>query len=66
MDLGGVDLPGARHEPRAGEPMHGLAEHKRAYGATWLELSGAHERVLRPRRYALGRAVSRVARVLAR
>jgi len=66
MDLGGVDLPGARHEPRAGEPMYGLAEHKRAFGATWLELSGAHERVLRPRRYALGRAVSRVARVLAR
>ncbi len=66
MDLGGVDLPGARREPRAGEPMYGLAEHKRAFGATWLELTGAHERVLRPRRNALGRVVSRAARLLAR
>jgi len=66
MDLGGVDLPGARREPRPGEPMYGLAEHKRAFGATWLELSGAHERVLRPRRYALGRAVARAARLIAR
>ena len=66
MDLGGVDVPGARREPRPGEPMHGLAEHKRAFGATWLELSGAHERVLRPTRYAIARALARAARVVGR
>jgi lipid II:glycine glycyltransferase (peptidoglycan interpeptide bridge formation enzyme) len=66
MDLGGVDLPGARREPRPGEPTYGLAEHKRAFGASWLELAGAHERVLRPRRYAAGRAVARVARTIGR
>jgi len=62
MDLGGVDLAGARHEPRPGEPMYGLAEHKRAFGAVWLELTGAHERVLRPWRYAVGRAAARALR----
>jgi lipid II:glycine glycyltransferase (peptidoglycan interpeptide bridge formation enzyme) len=64
MDLGGVDLPGARREPRPGEATYGLAEHKRAFGATWLELAGAHERVLRPRRYAAGRAIARLARTV--
>lgn len=62
MDLGGVDVEGARHEPRPGDPMYGLAEHKRAFGAHWLELSGAHERVIRPWRYAAGRTVARVLR----
>jgi lipid II:glycine glycyltransferase (peptidoglycan interpeptide bridge formation enzyme) len=66
MDLGGVDLAGARREPGPGDPTHGLAEHKRAFGATWLELSGAHERVLRPRRYAVGRVLARTARLVGR
>lgn len=63
MDLGGVDVPGARREPAEGEPMHGLWEHKRSFGATWLELSGAHERVVRPWRYAAGRVAARAARM---
>jgi lipid II:glycine glycyltransferase (peptidoglycan interpeptide bridge formation enzyme) len=66
MDLGGVDLVGSRHEPRPGEPMYGLAEHKRAFGAVWLELTGAHERVLRPWRYAVGRAAARLMRTRSR
>lgn len=66
MDLGGVDVPGARHEPREGDPMYGLYEHKRSFGATWVELTGAHERVVRPRRYLAGRLVSRATRLLAR
>ena len=66
MDLGGVDLPGARREPAPGDVMYGLAEHKRAFGATWLELTGAHERVLRPTRYAAGRALARAARLVRR
>jgi lipid II:glycine glycyltransferase (peptidoglycan interpeptide bridge formation enzyme) len=64
MDLGGVDVPGARRIPREGEPMHGLLQHKLAFGARWLELAGAHERVIRPRRYKVGRVVSGVLRRL--
>ena len=29
--------------------MYGLYQHKRSFGGQWLELTGAHERVLRPR-----------------
>jgi peptidoglycan pentaglycine glycine transferase (the first glycine) len=66
MDLGGVDVAGARHEPREGEPMWGLYQHKRSFGAEWLELTGAHERVIDPRRYQAGRVAGRVARLLRR
>ena len=62
MDLGGVDVAGARREPRDGEPMWGLYQHKRSFGAEWLELPGAQERVLRPWRYAAGRVAARVLR----
>ncbi len=58
MDLGGVDVVGARHEPRPGEPMYGLYQHKRSFGARWVELTGAHERVLRSRHYLAGRIAS--------
>lgn len=63
-DLGGVDVRGARREPRPGEPMHGLLEFKRSFGGEWLELSGAHERVLRPGRHALASGAGRVARAV--
>jgi lipid II:glycine glycyltransferase (peptidoglycan interpeptide bridge formation enzyme) len=63
MDLGGVDVAGARRPPEPGEATHGLYEHKRSFGATWLALAGAHERVARPWRYALGRAMTRVSRL---
>jgi lipid II:glycine glycyltransferase (peptidoglycan interpeptide bridge formation enzyme) len=48
IDLGGVDVPGARREPRQGEPTYGLFEHKRSFGAVFTEHAGAHEVVLRP------------------
>lgn len=62
MDLGGVDVAGARHEPKEGEPMFGLYQHKRSFGAEWVELPGAHERVLRPTRYLAGRVAARLVR----
>jgi lipid II:glycine glycyltransferase (peptidoglycan interpeptide bridge formation enzyme) len=62
VDLGGVDVAGARREPREGEPMYGLYQHKLSFGGRWLALTGAHERVIRPRRYAAGRLVSGVLR----
>ncbi|HEY2916278.1 MAG TPA: GNAT family N-acetyltransferase, partial [Candidatus Limnocylindrales bacterium] len=60
MDLGGVDVRGARRRPRAGEPEHGMLAFKESFGATWVELAGAHERVARPWRYALGRLTGRL------
>lgn len=58
MDFGGVDVPGARREPRPGEPMAGLYEHKRSFGASWVEQVGAHEVVIRRWRYAAGRMLA--------
>jgi hypothetical protein len=66
MDLGGVDVRGSREEPRDGDPLFGLYQHKRAFGGQWLELTGAHERVFDPRGYALGRLAGRVAAALRR
>ena len=66
MDLGGVDVAGARREPREGEPMWGLYQHKRSFGGEWLELAGAHERVIDANRYRLGRLAARAARLLRR
>jgi lipid II:glycine glycyltransferase (peptidoglycan interpeptide bridge formation enzyme) len=66
MDLGGVDVAGARREPREGEPMWGLYQHKLSFGGRWIELTGAHEKVIRPNRYRAGRIVSRLATVVRR
>ena len=48
IDLGGVDVPGARREPQPGEPTYGLFEHKRSFGAVFTPHAAAHEIVLRP------------------
>ncbi len=48
IDLGGVDLPGHRHEPKPTEPSYGLYEHKRSFGAVWVEREQARRIVLRP------------------
>ncbi|MCU0482864.1 MAG: GNAT family N-acetyltransferase [Chloroflexi bacterium] len=66
VDLGGVDVPGARRPPRPGEPAHGMLQFKQGFGAEWVELAGAHERVVRPGRYALGRLAARATRGLGR
>jgi lipid II:glycine glycyltransferase (peptidoglycan interpeptide bridge formation enzyme) len=66
MDLGGVDIAGSRAEPREDDPLYGLYQHKRAFGGRWLELTGAHERVLDARGYAIGRLAGRIATVLRR
>jgi lipid II:glycine glycyltransferase (peptidoglycan interpeptide bridge formation enzyme) len=66
MDLGGVDIAGARREPTEGEPMWGLYQHKRSFGGEWLELTGAHECILDAKRYRVGRLASKAARILRR
>ena len=59
MDLGGVDVAGARGEPHEGDPLYGLYQHKRSFGGQWLELTGAHERVFDARGYRAGRLAGR-------
>ena len=66
MDLGGVDSGPDHEEPGDGHPMAGLYEHKRSFGASWVAMTGAHERVMRPSRYALGRVAARLDRLVAR
>ena len=66
MDLGGVDVAGARGEPQEGDPLYGLYQHKTSFGGHWLELTGAHERVYDPRGYRVGRIASRFARLVGR
>jgi serine/alanine adding enzyme len=66
MDLGGVDVEGARTEPREGDPMYGLYQHKKSFGAHWVELAGAHEKVIRPNHYLAGRVVARLSKILDR
>ncbi|HSL75931.1 MAG TPA: GNAT family N-acetyltransferase [Candidatus Limnocylindrales bacterium] len=66
MDLGGVDTGPEHEEPGEGHPMAGLYEHKRSFGASWVAMTGAHERVMRPSRYALGRVAARLDRLVGR
>ena len=66
MDLGGVDVGPDHREPAPGDPMAGLYEHKRSFGATWVEMLGAHELVIRPWRYRAGRLAGRIARLAGR
>ncbi len=64
LDLGGVDVRGARREPLPGESTYGLLRFKQSFGGSWIEQSGAHERVLRRPRYAVASAAQRAARAL--
>lgn len=66
MDLGGVDTAPDHAEPGDGHPMAGLYAHKRSFGARWVAMTGAHERVMRPSRYAIGRIAARLDRLMDR
>lgn len=64
IDLGGVDVRGARHKPEKGEPSYGLWEHKASFGAAWVESTSAHEIVLRPWVYRAGLVARRTRRLV--
>lgn len=66
MDLGGVDVGPDHAEPGPGTPMAGLYEHKRSFGAEWVSMTGAQERIGRPWRATLGRVATRAARLAGR
>ncbi len=56
IELGGVDLPGHRIPPGPGDTNRGLYEHKRGFGAAWVEREPARRIVLRPRAERMARA----------
>jgi len=60
IELGGVDLPGQRRPPQAGEPGHGLYEHKRGFGAVWVDRAPPRRIVLRPAAERLARSRRRL------
>ena len=64
IELGGVDLPGQRQPPGPGEAGHGLYEHKRGFGATWVERSAPRRIILRPHAERLARGRRRLVEVL--
>jgi lipid II:glycine glycyltransferase (peptidoglycan interpeptide bridge formation enzyme) len=66
IELGGVDLPGQRRPPQPGEPGRGLYEHKRGFGAVWVERAPPRRIVLRPTAERLARGRRRVIDALRR
>jgi lipid II:glycine glycyltransferase (peptidoglycan interpeptide bridge formation enzyme) len=60
IELGGVDLPGHRQPPGPGEPGRGLFEHKRGFGARWVDRAPPRRIVLRPGADRLARGRRRV------
>jgi lipid II:glycine glycyltransferase (peptidoglycan interpeptide bridge formation enzyme) len=66
LDLGGVDVAGARRRPEPGDATWGLYEHKAGFGARWVESAGAHELVLRPAVYRAGLVARSARRALRR
>jgi len=61
MDLGGVDVRGARERPGPDDETYGKYQFKASFGGRWIELTGAHERRMRPLRHAAGAALGRLA-----
>ena len=66
IDLGGVDVRGARGRPSEGDPSWGMYQHKASFGAEWVESAGAHERVLRPWVYRAGLGLRAIRRSVER
>jgi hypothetical protein len=64
IELGGVDLPGQRRPPEVGDANRGLYEHKRGFGAEWVERAPPHRIVLRRGAEALARVRRRSIDVL--
>ena len=60
VDLGGVDTEGARGRPNKGDPTYGMYQFKESFGARWVDLTGAHQRTMRPMRNLAGRVLGRL------
>ena len=60
VDLGGVDTESARGRPDKGDPNYGMYQFKESFGARWVELTGAHQRTMRPMRNLAGKLIGRL------
>ena len=60
VDLGGVDTEGARGRPNKGDPTYGMYAFKESFGARWVDLTGAHQRTMRPMRNLAGKLLGRI------
>lgn len=60
VDLGGVDTEGARGRPNKGDNTYGMYQFKESFGARWVDLTGAHQRTMRPIRNLAGRVLGRL------
>jgi hypothetical protein len=60
VDLGGVDTESARGRPDKGDPNYGMYQFKESFGARWVDLTGAHQRTMRPMRNLAGKLIGRL------
>ena len=60
VDLGGVDTQSARGRPDKGDPNYGMYQFKESFGARWVDLTGAHQRTMRPMRNLAGKLIGRL------
>ena len=60
VDLGGVDTEGARGRPDKGDATYGMYQFKESFGARWVDMTGAHQRTMRPMRNLAGRVLGRL------
>jgi hypothetical protein len=66
VDLGGVDVRGARGKPEKGDQTYGPYQFRESFGARWLELTGAHRKTMRHTPRSVGSAAARALRLLGR
>jgi len=63
VDLGGVDTEGHRDRPNKGDPTYGMYQFKESFGARWVELTGAHQRTMKPLQSLAGRVAGKLAAI---
>jgi lipid II:glycine glycyltransferase (peptidoglycan interpeptide bridge formation enzyme) len=63
FDMGGVDTEGARGKPNKGDPTYGMYQFKESFGARWVELTGAHQRTMKPLQNLAGRVAGKLAAI---
>lgn len=63
VDLGGVDTDGHRGRPNKGAPTYGMYAFKESFGARWVDLTGAHQRTMRPMRKLAGNLLGKLAKL---
>lgn len=63
VDLGGIDTEGARERPNKGDPTYGMYQFKESFGARWVELTGAHQRTMKPLTNLAGRVAGKLAAI---